>query len=273
MALPASRPRLCGTGARDRHGGFRRGARFRRLRHPVANDHATRGPFRGLSRVSAYDWFGSLVSSPRLRDRGTGRLGHGVRGRHLRLRERLHRPRRRRPGIGALGVTATCGRTHEARPNGFTCSWPTHDGALMTIFHFGRGLHHHGPFHLLVLSALVVLVVVAVIALTHASRRPPSPAADVTWNPPLRAWPPAAPVDPALRRSYTWAMPVASSASSSTKNAPPDWATPPRPERRRKHPMVRLRPVLEAHCRQRVQRRHDEMAPFAYRPARRRWPL
>lgn len=68
----------------------------------------------------------------------------------------------------------------------------------MTIFHFGRGLHHHGPFHLLVLSALVVLVVVAVIALTHALRRPPSPAADVAWNPPLRAWPPTAPVDPAL---------------------------------------------------------------------------
>ena len=69
----------------------------------------------------------------------------------------------------------------------------------MTIFRFGRGFHHHGPFHLLLLTVLVVLVVAGAIALSHRWRRTPSRTADVAWNPPSSPWQVSgAPVDPAL---------------------------------------------------------------------------
>jgi uncharacterized membrane protein len=65
------------------------------------------------------------------------------------------------------------------------------------IFHFGHGLHHHGPFHLVVLAVLLVLVVAGGIALLRrwgpgSSRLR---AASATHDAP---WPARAAFDPAL---------------------------------------------------------------------------
>jgi len=162
-------------------------------------------PTEVLSRVSAYDWFGSLISS-RSAMRLSDRCLRPRDPRHVHHRQRLFD--RGSPSSPHPSVRHIRGEhRRDLSPNLCPASRPFQDGGgftsaakrvtmefpMMFRFRFGYGLHH-GPrvFALLLLVLLTAALVVGIVALVRMTRLP---------APRLQAgsWPTEVPrVDPAL---------------------------------------------------------------------------